>query len=503
MPKNNHKYLLRQAVAAAIFVCIGVAMPLEQAYAVTAGMNWQAQQTFATPNNVQALYNSLNTDKIYVDNNLGGAVALVKLSASQVQAIAHGGNTFDMPWNSPVVFANYDPGTLSGTVFVVRLIKQPAGQGVIEMAQFTPTMGNVFTQDFENTNPFWQFIPGQNGNGAGPNAGSFVSITPAAFNTAVGLVMQHVQSGIGWIAAANTTSHMSTSSSSSFLIRATVHHKETAMTAPVWTAVLPEGAAPGQQEGYLLPIPGSSASTPQAAVASLNVSQDAQTIGGLTNATAQFPNNTYLGQLEVNGGYVYVPAGAGASLPVKAFQSFFHSTATSGFTGLFFDLVAFMIAGPTGFISGVIFNTVNTGGAGFTNVQEHLIGGNCGSGAKSCLTGPPVTMSASYNSAQAYGGYYEGYSSADWNQAHTIWIPTNTNGNQWDYLPQSAAAVEQAPQNVQGGFGRGYQQTTIIPRQAQKGETLTDMANQAQKTGSGYINFGSNTGGITGPSMIP
>ena len=75
-------------------------------------------------------------------------------------------------------------------------IKQPNGQGIIEMAQFTPTMGNVFTQDFENTNPFWQFIPGQNGNGAGPNAGSFVSITPAAFNTAVGLVMQHVQSGI-------------------------------------------------------------------------------------------------------------------------------------------------------------------------------------------------------------------------------------------------------------------------------------------------------------------
>ncbi|MHB8223974.1 hypothetical protein [Acidithiobacillus sp.] len=160
-------------------------------------------------------------------------------------------------------------------------IKQPNGQGIIEMAQFTPTMGNVFTQDFENTNPFWQFIPSQNGNGAGPNAGSFVSITPAAFNTAVGLVMQHVQSGIGWIAAANTTSHMSTSSSSS-LFTASVTHKETANTAPVWTAVLPEGAAPGQQEGYLLPVPGSSASTPQAAVASLNVSQDAQTIGGLT-----------------------------------------------------------------------------------------------------------------------------------------------------------------------------------------------------------------------------
>ena len=495
MPKNNHKYHLRQAVAAAIFVGIGVAMPLEQAYAVTAGMNWQAQQTFTTPNNVQALYNSLNTDKIYVDNNLGGAVALVKLSATQVQAIAHGGNTFDMPWNSPVVFANYDPGTLSGTIFVVRLIKQPNGQGIIEMAQFTPTMGNVFTQDFENTNPFWQFIPGQNGNGAGPNAGSFVSITPAAFNTAVGLVMQHVQSGIGWIAAANTTSHMSTSSSSSFLIRATVHHKETAMTAPVWTAVLPEGAAPGQQEGYLLPVPGSSASTPGAAVASLNVSQDAQTIGGLTNATAQF-GNTYLGQLEVNAGYVYVPSGTGATLPTAAFQSFFHSTTTSGFTGLFFDLVLSVIGGAGGFIGGILYNVAHTGGAGFANIQEHLVGGNCGNSARSCISGPPVTMSASYNSAQEFDGYYEGYSNSDTN-------PTNTNGNQWDYLPQTASEVEQSPQNVQGGFGQGYQQTTITPAQSQKGETLSDLANQAQKTGSGYINFGSNTGWITGPSIIP
>ncbi|EGQ64046.1 hypothetical protein GGI1_23116, partial [Acidithiobacillus sp. GGI-221] len=483
MPNNNHKYRLRQAIAAAIFVGIGVAMPLEQAYAVTAGMNWQAQQTFTTTNNVQALYDSLNTDKIYVDNNLGGAVALVKLSATQVQAIAHGGNTFDMPWNSPVVFANYDPGTLSGTIFVVRLIKQPNGQGIIEMAQFTPTMGNVFTQDFENTNPFWQFIPGQNGNGAGPNAGSFVSITPAAFNTAVGLVMQHVQSGIGWIAAANTTSHMSTSSSSSFLIRATVHHKETAMTAPVWTAVLPEGAAPGQQEGYLLPVPGSSASTPAAAVASLNISQDAQTIGGLTNATAQFGPNNYLGQLEVNGGYVYVPTGAGATLPTAAFQSFLHSTTKSGFTGLFFDIILAVVTAVTfgaaapltigmgvtmaaaggamgGFLTGMLFDVVANGGPGFTNIQEHLVGGNCAGSNQKCLTGPPVAMNAAYTSAQAFDGYQEGYSNSDTN-------PTSTNGNQWDYLPQTASEVEQSPQNVQGGFGQGYQQTTITPAQAQ------------------------------------
>ena len=355
----------------------------------------------------------------------------------------------------------------------------------------------------------WQFIPGQNGNGAGPNAGSFVSITPAAFNTAVGLVMQHVQSGIGWVAAANTTSHMSTSSSSS-LFTASVTHKETANTAPVWTAVLPEGAAPGQQEGYLLPVPGSSASTPQAAVASLNVSQDAQTIGGLTNATAQFGPSNYLGQLEVNGGYVYVPAGAGATLPTAAFQSFLHSTTKSGFTGLFFDIIMAVIAvvasvvtfgaaipgvmaAAAGFLTGMVYDVVANGGPGFTSIQEHLVGGNCAGNNQKCLTGPPVTMNAAYTAAQAFNGYQEGYVNQDTN-------PTQQS-SQWDYNPQSAAAVEQAPQNVPGGFGQGYNATTLTPAQAQKGETLTQMANQTQKTGSGYINFGSNTGGITGAGI--
>ena len=275
--------------------------------------------------------------------------------------------------------------------------------------------------------------------------------------------------------------------------------------------MLPEGAAPGQQEGYLLPVPGSSASTPQAAVASLNVSQDAQTIGGLTNATAQFPNNTYLGQLEVNGGYVYVPAGAGATLPTAAFQSFLHSTTKSGFTGLFFDIILAVIsvvasvvtfgaaipgvmAAAAGFLTGMVYDVVANGGPGFTSIQEHLVGGNCAGNNQKCLTGPPVTMSAAYTSAQEFDGYQEGYSNSDTN-------PTSTNGNQWDYLPQTASEVEQSPQNVQGGFGQGYQQTTITPGQAQKGETLSDMSNQAQKTGSGYINFGSNTGGITGAGI--
>ncbi|MBU2727825.1 hypothetical protein [Acidithiobacillus ferridurans] len=507
MPKTRSTKL-KKAVAAAILVGMGVAMPLEQAWAVTAGMNWQTQQTFHISESTQELYKTLDNDKLYVDNNLGGAVAVVKLTASQVATLVRGGNTFDMPWNSPIVFANYDPATYTGTIFVVRLLKMPGGAGLIEMAQFTPAMGQVFAQDFESTNPFWQFIPGQNGNGAGPNAGSFVSTSPAAFDTAVGLVMQHVQSGIGWIAAANTTSHMSTSSSSS-LFTATVTHKETANTAPVWTAVLPEGAAPGSQSGYLLPVPSSAMGSQQQAVDALQLDKNAHTVGGLTPAVAQM-SGMYLGQLEVNGGYVYVPAGAGATLPTAAFQSFLHSTTKSGFTGLFFDIIMAVIAvvasvvtfgaaipgvmaAAAGFLTGMVYDVVANGGPGFTSIQEHLVGGNCAGNNQKCLTGPPVTMNAAYTAAQAFNGYQEGYVNQDTN-------PTQQS-SQWDYNPQSAAAVEQAPQNVPGGFGQGYNATTLTPAQAQKGETLTQMANQTQKTGSGYINFGSNTGGITGAGI--
>jgi len=275
--------------------------------------------------------------------------------------------------------------------------------------------------------------------------------------------------------------------------------------------VLPEGAAPGQQEGYLLPVPGSSASTPAAAVASLNVSQDAQTIGGLTNATAQFGSNNYLGQLEVNGGYVYVPAGAGATLPTAAFQSFLHSTTKSGFTGLFFDIILAVLTAVTagvaaplagigatlgaalgaaaGFVTGMLYDVVANGGPGFTSLQEKLVGGNCGAGGnRNCVAGPPVTMNAAYTSAQEFDGYQEGYSSSDSN-------PT-AQSSPWDYRPSAASAIEQQPGNVQGGFGQGYQQTTITPGQAQKGETLSDMANQTQKTGSGYINFGQPVSGV-------
>ncbi|TQN50334.1 hypothetical protein [Acidithiobacillus thiooxidans] len=513
---HHRKNKLRTAIASAILIGMGALLPMEQAYAASAGMQWNTQKSFNLPEPVHELYKSLDADKIYVNNNLGGAVALIKLSAKQVAMLQKGGDAFDMSWNSPVVFANYDPQSYTGTIFVVRLIRLPSGQGLIEMAQFTPAMGNIYKADFEGTNPFWQFIPGQNGNGAGPNAGSFVSITPAAFNTAVGLVMQHAQSGIGWIAAADTTSHMSTSSSSDFFTT-TVTHKETANTKPVWTAVLPEGAAPGEQAGYLLPVPSTLEGTQQAAVASLEVGaqDDAHNVGQVTNAVAQM-NDGYVGQLGVSGGYVYVPAGQGSTLPVGAFQSFFHSTSKTGINGIVFDLImaavtagagsALGLIGGTiseeaevgavaGFVTGMIYDVASQGTLGFTTIQDHLIGGNCGKHNHACTFGnAPTTMNAAYTAAQAFDGMQEGYVNQDTN-------PTQQTG-QWDYVPQSSQEVEQSPGTVQGGFGQGYNENTIKPDEAAKGETLEQLGSQGTKNSSGYYNFGQNN--ISGlPSGSP
>ncbi|MHB8315642.1 MAG: hypothetical protein ACYDCW_07935 [Acidithiobacillus ferrivorans] len=488
---------VKKVLTIAVLSAIGVAMPFEQVYAATSGMNWSQQSTFSASPGINQIFSGLKDDHIYVGSNLGAAVAAVRLNANQVKALTGSGQTFNMPWNTPVVFATYDPGTTSGTIFVTRLIKQPDGAGIIELAQFSPTMGGVFAADFENTNPFWQFAANQNGNGAAPDPGAFVSITSAAFYTAVGLVMQHVNSTIGWIATDNNNAHMSTSSSSDF-ITATVTHKETVMTSPTWTAVVPQGGAPSSDYGYLLPIPSSASSTVEGAIALENSSAGAHTIGGLTSAVAQF-GSEYYGQLEVNGGYAYVPAGNGATLPTAAFESFFHSTHHTGFIGWFMDLMLSVITGmpPTmTFLVGAVYNVATQGTAGFGTIQEHLVGGNCGQQAGACYTAPPVNMAAAYNSAQSYSGYSEGYINVDTN-------PTQTSG-QWDYQPTAAAATETNPNQAQGGFSQGYQQTQASAAQAQKGEDLQTLSGQVQQTGSGLASFGGGaTSVISGAQPAP
>jgi hypothetical protein len=341
--------------------------------------------------------------------------------------------------------------------------------------------------------------------------------------------MQHAQSGIGWIAAADTTAHMSHSTTTDLLVASTVHYKEKAMTKPVWTAVLPEGAAPGEQAGYLLPVPSTLEGSPQAAVASLEVGaqDDAHNVGVPTNAVMEEENNEgYLGQLEVKGGYVYVPAGQGSTLPVGAFESFYHEKNVFGFNGWFMDvlmgaitaitagagsalglvgggLTSAMEAGAVaGFVTGMLYDVASQGTLGFMTIQDHLIGGNCGKHNWACInSGAPTTMNAAYTAAQAFDGMQEGYANFDTNPTSQNSLGYSGSKAVWNYVPKSSAKIEQAPNMVQGGFGVGYDKNTIKKDEAAKGETLEQLGSQGTKNSSGYYNFGqSNISGLPNSS---
>lgn len=91
---------------------------------------------------------------------------------------------------------------------------------------------------------------------------------------------------------------------------------------------------------------GTASASDMVAVSALEVDQeiDPHTIRETTNAVAPMSNG-YVGQLGVHGGYVYMQAGTGATLPTAAFQSFFYSAHVSGFIGFAFDLLGFALGG--------------------------------------------------------------------------------------------------------------------------------------------------------------
>lgn len=202
-----------------------------------------------------------------------------------------------------------------------------------------------------------------------------------------------------------------------------------------------------------------------------------------------------------------MPTGAGADLPTAAFESFFHSTTKSGFTGLFFDIILAVVTAVTagaaaplmgmalevaasagfvgGFIMGMTYDIAAKGTPGFTTLQDHLLGGNCGKHDTSCFGASPVVLPAAYSSSQNYDGLQEGYINVDTN-------PTQSTG-QWDYQPQAASETEGNPNNDQAGFGAGYQEFRNNKSEAAKGEDLQTMSNQAEKNAQGNPFFGEST----------
>ena len=422
---------------------------------------------FVPPQMAQNL-NALKGNIEYVDNNLGAA--LLKIPAAEAGRVA-----FGIPWNTPEVLGVYDADSSVGLITVVRLIHLPSGSVVVEDAVYSPQDGAMYKPDFEGQNPFWQFIPNQAGNGAAP-AGTFMNITPAAFETAVGLVMQHEQANQGWIAVNIDSMH--TWNTNSCVINTlfgcikrkyTTH--ESVSTSPDWIFASPVGEASGAASGFLLPLPGTSPG-------GVSLRKKAVTLGVPTSATL---NGQTVGALKVQAGVTFTTQGAGNNLNHTAYQSFYHQQSTTGWTG-----IGLLLAGPfilaqslakgilalgTGNLSGAFQDTfayparlvANYAGTliGNQDTYGNQINGACFSTGTGCASNPDLSA---FNLTTSLT------SIADQSVAPGTTGTTNPlqGSSAWDPRPAIATSEPVSAPASQGGFTSGYQMVTPGATQAQK-----------------------------------
>ncbi|MHB8248437.1 MAG: hypothetical protein ACYDCX_06065, partial [Acidithiobacillus sp.] len=440
-------------------------------------------------------------------------------------------NVFGLPWNSPVVFAQYDPNTVTGSIYVVRLTRMPNGDAVVMEAQYSPSYGQTLATDYKGANPFWQFQASGGATSLG-NGGAFTNITQAAFYTAVGVVMQQLRSQVGWIATANTQSRTWTTSHGGLFTKTVTQHEQ-ATTTPNWTMVVPSGAASGQETGYLLAVPSSSSPNPSLAGASVQAMKTVQTLGTPDGSVAQI-NGQYMGQMRVLSGYSFVQEGVASNLPNNSFVSFYHTVSHTGFSGFFFAVIFAVITAVTfgagaviagamgamlavstgtaaaigtavGALSEVLVNLATTGSAGLGAIQKNLVGGNCANTSYHACVGGFQVFNLNQSAQNAYSsGLQPGYTASDTN-------PTQPS-NQWDWRPAAAQAIDSnmanpsapyngnnmaspsAPYNGNnaGGFETGYQQNALQPQQAVNAPSpgLTSQSSALSQAPGGGIDYG-------------
>ncbi len=454
------------------------------------GLAWAPiSQGFVAPKMAQDL-NALKGNIEYVDNNLGAA--LLKIPPAEAGRVA-----FGLPWNTPAVLGVYDADSSLGLITVVRLLHLPSGSVVVEDAVYTPQDGAMYKPDFEGQNPFWQFIPNQAGNGAAP-AGVFMNITPAAFETAVGLVMQHEQANQGWVAVNIDTPHTwNTNTCVDNTIFGCVRRRytthESVSTAPDWIFVSPEGEASGTPAGFLLPLPGTSPG-------GVSLRKKAVTLGVPASATL---NGQTVGALKVNAGVTFTSEGVGNNLNHTPYQSFYHQQSTTSWTG-----VGLLLAGPfimvqTGlsganalihFQFGKAFNdTFNYPARLLMNYTSamvgnkvtygHQINGACFSAGTGCISNPDVSaFDLTSSLTQIVDQYVAPGTTGSTNPLQ--------GSSAWDPRPAIATSEPVPAAAAQGGFTSGYQAITPGASQAQKTNSpLSIQAMTAQKGPNGHILF--------------
>ena len=496
-PKKKGPRLLAWALA----LWAGL-IPVLPAYAQS--LNWGVTgQTFYNAPLIHDV-NAMKGNIAYVNNNLGAVV--MKIPGNEVSS-----TNFGLPWNTPIVFAQYDPSSSTGRISVTRLLHMPNGTVLVEVATFSPQNGSVYKPDFEGTNPFWQFVPNANGNGNAP-AGDFMNIQLAAFQTAVGLVMQHEQSNEGWIAVnTNQTHTWSTQHCHDLGLVCWFKQHVQVLSHPDWIMAVPTGVGSGTTSGFLLPMlnslgNGETTSQGYASPGGVSLRKTAFTLGVPSQASV---NGQTVGALKVQAGVTFIDQGVGNNLPHQSFQSFYATHDTSGgLTGLGMLIVVAIVsavtagagaavmasmaptalgtlssaigmsatltsgvaagfAGAAAALGNFIGDTINSGsniGAAMTSRQTGIIGGNCANNPSACADTPnmsaynltvPIQQLQSATLQQGTAGATQPLASSKWS----------------DPTPSISTSVTAPVGSAQGGYQAGYDTTKLTPGMATHTQT--------------------------------
>ncbi|HDK03592.1 MAG TPA: hypothetical protein ENG84_07110 [Gammaproteobacteria bacterium] len=473
----------------------------------------------------------------YVNNRIGAAILRIpagELSNSIVQNIV----------NQAEVFAVYNPDTYSGYIFATRAIQRPNGDIIITETQVKPQNGTIFARDFEpvilqSGNAWWQFQAP-----AGSKAyksGTFQDIQPSAFNTAVGLVMQHLWANHAWIATLKANPQ-TTRHTDNYLFAVKTTTTETVTETPVWTLAVPFGAGVGATYGYALPIARAREGTTGTQMAL--AFKDPHTIGTPTTLWrnpknghfASASGNGYTQQwaaLDVPSGETFIPQGAGNTMPAKAWTSFTHSDSNWG-VGVVGELViaavlaaatwgagAALAPALTGAISGAMSSALGAAGLGTltAGTGAALAGGTAslgwsafGGGSFSQGANPvaPVPGFGSTNgsSYQAYAVNVAGYLKNLSNRKFLPGDSTAKNGtapfhqdSQWDWRPSSLRSISgRNAQAMPGSVGPVNRAATYTPGDARIAGPLSLQKKQMQMH-NGYPVL--DTGGLPSGALAP
>jgi hypothetical protein len=487
--------------------------------ASAAALSWGVTNTGAAPWVQHFDPDAMKGNIAYVNNRIGAAILRIpagELSNSIVQNIV----------NQAEVFAVYNPDTYSGYIFATRAIQRPNGDIIITETQVKPQNGTIFARDFEpvilqSGNAWWQFQAP-----AGSKAdksGTFQDIQPSAFNTAVGLVMQHLWANHALIATLKANPQTTTRTDNDlFAVKTTT--TETVTETPVWTLAVPFGAGVGATYGYALPIaPASGGMTgTQMALAF----KGPHTIGTPTTLWRNPKNghfsltsgNGYTQQwaaLDVPSGETFIPQGAGNTMPAKDWTSFNHSDSSWG-VGFVGELIiaavlsaatwgaaSFLAPGLTTAISGAASSALGAAGlattvgagtgaalaGGAASLGWSAFGGGSLSQGVAPGSGPvPGFGTPSGSSYQAYAVNIAGYLK---NLSNRKFLPGDSiakNGtapfhqdSQWDWRPGSLQSISGwNAQAMPGSVGPLNRAATYTPGDARVAEPLSLQKKQMQ-----------------------